>query len=121
MYGLKVLPLLRLLQGAVATPIESYRNVTQGGAVSAAECTATSYGQVENVLRSCKNAVLSNIQVPAGGQLKFDGLKGITVSSRALYTQRQITHNTTPDHPPRQNRLHPLKRPRLRQSPHHDE
>lgn len=81
MVGLKALPLLVLLQrSAVASPVEGYGGVAQDGAAATVDCTATSFGQVESVLKSCKKATLQDIKVPAGGQIKLEGLHGSTVS-----------------------------------------
>ncbi|CAG9865081.1 unnamed protein product [Phyllotreta striolata] len=40
--------------------------------ISDADCTITSYSQVQPVVAKCKNIVISNLEVPAGEQLVLD-------------------------------------------------
>ena len=123
--------ILSSLALASAAPAVAYQNSTLRADGPATGCTATSYEQVEEVIRSCVggNISLEGINVPAGGQLKFSKIKlNTTVSSLPPYLSHCIFPNSSLhtltsslDHATRQNKLHPVpRRSERRQSPHHD-
>ncbi|XP_072380418.1 polygalacturonase-like [Diabrotica undecimpunctata] len=49
-------------------------------------CTITSFSQVSEVLQSCKNITISNLNVPAGQQLNLDLLNESTVTFEGVIT-----------------------------------